>query len=399
MNIAIVISSFAESSLSLAHALSQNGHKVDVYICIYHREQNCLPGIDFETSRRLFGKIYEVDYKRSLGVKWCEKQETVHVYINQLYPTGQNSHGLKKILAYLFFKRCLRNFCKYLIGKNYDVIEIVTQHPVYNMMSDYLKGQKIVRSFHEVLKNHMCNSELDPCLEMALRRKEHVRVFSQKSYDDVITNLSVKINSDQINIIPFGLFYNYLDYPDIRMQELNKFDDYVLYLGSILPYKGLSYMYEAVEILNNRGFNIKVVVAGKGYDECLEKIKKDNNFILINRFLSNVEVVNLIRHCKFIVCPYLSVSQSGIPQTAFVFNKPVIASDLGTFSDLIESGKTGLLVPPKNVEALVHAIKELYCNDMLYNYCVNNLRGYDQNNKDYNWKRIVGLYEDMIRML
>ena len=43
MKLALVISSFAESSLSLARALAENGHFVDVYICIYNKYQKVLP--------------------------------------------------------------------------------------------------------------------------------------------------------------------------------------------------------------------------------------------------------------------------------------------------------------------------------------------------------------------
>lgn len=396
MRIAMVISSFAESSLSLAQALAKK-HSVDVYICVYHLNQNNLAGVDFVTDTRVFGKIYEVNYDKSPGTKWCKTYKYSHVYVVQFCPTGQNSKGLRRSFAHNLFKYELRSFCHHLSRQKYNVIEIVTQHFAYNTMSRYLKKQKIIRSYHEVLKNHINdNGVLDSCLNSALENNEHIRVFSEKSYHDIIDNVEKMKSNKQISVVPFGLFNNYLEFPDVIIPEISQIKNYVLFLGSILPYKGLSYMCEAVKKLNNKGVEVKTVIAGKGYDSCFTNIKNDNSFVLINRFLTNSEVVNLIKNCRFLVCPYISISQSGIPQTAFVFRKPLIASNIGTFSQMILSGKSGLLVPPKDVDSLANAIEKLYCDSDLYDNCVCYLHKYEFYNMEYCWDNIVRKYEKIV---
>lgn len=399
MKLALVISSFAESSLSLARALAENGHFVDVYICIYNKYQKELPGINFITEKRKFGKIYEINYNSSIGVRWCEKCTNAHVYIAQMYPTGQNSYGVKKKIAQSLFNYSLRHLCRRLRKLNYNAIDIITQHPAYNYMSSLLYGQKIIRSYHEVLKDHMKEHGLHPCLEFALKQGEHVRIFSEKAYSDVNKHTNVPISKEQISIIPFGLFDNYLEYPNTEISCLNKWDNYILFIGSIQPYKGLSIMYEAIQNLKNKGYNLKIVVAGNGYDKCIERIKNDSSYILINRFLTNMEIVSLIRNSIFVVCPYLSVSQSGIPQTAFVFNKPVIASRIGSFPQIIKSDMFGILVEPENVKSLSLAIEKLYTDNVLLDNCKNNINNFQQLNMEFSWRNIVNEYINMVNKL
>ena len=45
--------------------------------------------------------------------------------------------------------------------------------------------------------------------------------------------------------------------------------------------------------------------------------------------------------------------------TAYAFNKPVIASDVGSFREYVVHNATGLLVPPKDSKALTDAVSSL----------------------------------------
>ena len=98
-----------------------------------------------------------------------------------------------------------------------------------------------------------------------------------------------------------------------------------------------------------------------------------------------------------VVCPYFSMSQSGIPQTAFVFSKPIVASNLGTFAELIIPNETGLLVNPKDLKGLSNAIEQLYNNDVLYSCCCNNIKEHEHRTSRYSWKSIVTSYTNMVQ--
>lgn len=68
------------------------------------------------------------------------------------------------------------------------------------------------------------------------------------------------------------------------------------------------------------------------------------------------QLAGLLNDALFAVCPYKDATQSGVIQTAFSMDCPVIGTDVGALPEAIDNGVTGLIVPPCNSEALAHAI-------------------------------------------
>ena len=58
--------------------------------------------------------------------------------------------------------------------------------------------------------------------------------------------------------------------------------------------------------------------------------------------------------------PYRSATQSGIVQTAFSFETPVIVTRVGGLPDVVIEGETGYIVPPDDPSALAAAIRRFF---------------------------------------
>lgn len=241
-------------------------------------------------------------------------------------------------------------------------------------------------SMHEICANHLNGNRLDDKCSFLLRHNIKINVFSEKSANDLIS-LSGG-NKIRFSVIPFSLFTGYMEYADTKIAEISETEDYVLFYGFLRDYKGLNILYQASKM-----FNKKIIIAGGGYVPVLEKVKKDNRFIVINRWLQNAEIATLIRHCHVVVCPYLSSSQTGITQTVFCFDKPIVASRVPAFVSTVENEKTGLLVDVGDETKFAAAINQTYVDSSLYNNMCENIR-IIRKNSDNSWRKIVNMYVD-----
>ena len=99
-------------------------------------------------------------------------------------------------------------------------------------------------------------------------------------------------------------------------------------------------------------------------------------------------ISELIIGSKIIVCPYTDATQSGVVMTAHCFNKPIVASDVGGFNEVIQNGKTGFLVPPHNPIDLANCIEKFLNNELLIEDVMSNINKF-HNNSAFSWNSIA----------
>ena len=199
----------------------------------------------------------------------------------------------------------------------------------------------------------------------------------------------------QYNINPQRVLINKLGPLDCISVFANKTKTFsrkrFVFWGRIVHYKGLEYLCEAMIKVHEKDPEAELVIAGGGmfyFD--IEPYKKQPFIHIYNKFLDMDELARLIDGAAFTVCPYTSASQSGSVITSFVMEKPVIGTELITMREMIDDGKTGLLVPTRDSEALSDAIVKLLNDDFLYNRLVKNIK--EKNANDDTWSKVVDTY-------
>jgi glycosyltransferase involved in cell wall biosynthesis len=88
-----------------------------------------------------------------------------------------------------------------------------------------------------------------------------------------------------------------------------------------------------------------------------------------------------------VVQPYLSASGSGITQIAYGFDRPVIATDVGSLPEVIEDGVNGRIVAPNDVKGLAQAILESLAPDTLERIT----RNAGDTKKKFSWAKLAAL--------
>ena len=164
---------------------------------------------------------------------------------------------------------------------------------------------------------------------------------------------------------------------------------YLLFAGRISPYKGLDYLLPAMEKIHAELPDCKLIVAGGGkYHFDIAKYQAADYIDIRNRYIPDEELVALISNCAFMVCPYTDATQSGVIMSAYAFNKPVIASNVGGLPEMVKHNHYGLVIKEKDVDALADSIATLWKDPTLLENFSRQIEN-DYTHGDLSWTEIA----------
>jgi glycosyltransferase involved in cell wall biosynthesis len=124
----------------------------------------------------------------------------------------------------------------------------------------------------------------------------------------------------------------------------------ILFFGRIWAYKGLRYLLDAFEIIQNNLPTARLIIAGKGgdLDANQQRIQAISQITVLKDFIPAERVAGLFEQSSVVVLPYVEASQSGVSAIGFTAGTVVVASRVGGLADQIRDQHTGLLVEPRN---------------------------------------------------
>lgn len=134
-----------------------------------------------------------------------------------------------------------------------------------------------------------------------------------------------------------------------------RYEPWALFVGRLLPYKGLEVLIEAARRLEGDPA-VGMVIGGPGRLERLVPDPLPANVEVRNGLVGDGEVVELFRRCGVVVLPYIEASQSALVAAAYRFCKPVIVTRTGALPEYVVEGETGWVVPPGDAGALAEAL-------------------------------------------
>jgi glycosyltransferase involved in cell wall biosynthesis len=251
------------------------------------------------------------------------------------------------------------NFLRVVREEEPDVIHFQNAYNLWASTFLPLLGKyKIVTTLHDV-EPHLGYQRFDKMIARSLHFKySHCFIVHCRKEKEKLVALGIKKKS---YIIPHGDYSFFTKYCKEGIKER----DIVLFFGHITPYKGLEYLLKATPLITKKLPNVRIIIAGKGDLKRYADLITTPNVKVYNRFIPNQKVAELFQMAKVIVLPYVEATQSGIIPIAYAFKKPVVTTNVGCIPEIIDNGKTGLLVPPKNVDALAKAIIKLLKDDEL----------------------------------
>ncbi|HEU4929081.1 MAG TPA: glycosyltransferase [Candidatus Krumholzibacteria bacterium] len=151
-------------------------------------------------------------------------------------------------------------------------------------------------------------------------------------------------------------------------QQLGLDGRVLLFFGLVRAYKGLDDLLRAVALLPP-DLTVTLLIVGEfyeareRYDRLIQALGIAQRVRVVDRYVPDAEVAQYFMAADLVVLPYRSASQSGIAQTAFAFERPVVVTAVGGLPDVVEDGVTGYVVPPHDPAALVAAITRFFAGD------------------------------------
>ena len=271
------------------------------------------------------------------------------------------------------------------------VIHRISDFFMFCAKSDFLCGDEICEdcikgSYNKAIKNRCVKGSLSGTL---------LRVFAMKLYanlkvfDDVDKYVTPSLFTRN-KLIEGGIenhkvvhIPTFIDVSGINPCYTNK--KYFLFLGRMAHQKGTIYAIKAMIALKNTEYVLKItgILSESPEDQLLKKIISDNgleNKIIFVGFKSGTELDCLISNCVCVVCP--AIWYENMPNTvieAYAYGKPVVASRLGSFSEIVDDEKTGFLFESKNIKELSKKLSKFVEDESLSAQLGHNAREKCQN--------------------
>jgi len=217
------------------------------------------------------------------------------------------------------------------------------------------------------------------------------------------TNRLKNLLGEHVNVIT-AFHPTYADLSDKRYAKeqakvkIGLTGDVLLFFGFVREYKGLDVLLDAVPIVL-KGKEVTLLIVGEFWESRQKYLSKINRLelskkvVIVDEYVPNEEIGLYFAAADLVVQPYISVSGGGICQIAYGFDRPVIATNVGSFTEVVEDGVNGRLVEPGDVRGLAKAIIESLEPAILSRFSKNAIRTKEK----FSWRRMAEIVTNLKR--
>ena len=288
-----------------------------------------------------------------------------------------------------------------LAREDYDIIHTHIPTPWsadWSLLDSKIKRKPLIVSYYNDVigigaAGSIANLYNSTALKLLLKKADKIIIIQENysSYSPYLTGYH-----DKIVVVPCGA-----DVDRFTPAPIQK-DEYTLFFLSLLDefhrYKGLEYLLKALKIVKKEIPAVKLIVGGKGV--LMEKYKKTaaslglGETVEFHGFIPDNKITEYYTRANIFILPSTSSVQEGfgiVALEAMACQTPVISTEIvGIAADLKES-KSGIIIPPKNVDKLADAIIKLLTDKASTKKM--GINGRKLVEKKYTWKKIAEMTE------
>jgi len=294
-----------------------------------------------------------------------------------------NKPYLLALSFWISLRKALDNFNRQLGG--FDIIhgnnltnllifqrtipQIVTVHSLSSLSINAEKPNVFKRLFDKGENN--CFFKYLEC--SILNRSDIIIANSLYTKKAICTDDEFSVKESKIFVIPNGASIKIAD-PLQRDEEFamrNKLGlgnyPVILFVGRLVPRKGLHYLIQAMKNLNRDGIRAKLIVVGDGSDRFtyidLVNELDLNDQVMFTGYIDSNFLEKIYSLSNVVAIPSINEPFGIVVLDAMMAGKPIVAFDSGALPEILEDNVNGILVKSEDPIAFSEALSK-YLSDL-----------------------------------
>jgi glycosyltransferase involved in cell wall biosynthesis len=335
--------------VALLKRLQAAGHEVEVFT---------------SASRGGGGESYDgipVHRFRYFPARW---EDLTH---DEATPDRMRRSLLYKLLPLFYVVGGMRGIRRLLRSRQYDIIHVhwPVPHVLFGWLARRTSGGKarLVTSWYGAELRWVQSSLpwLRRFVRWALRTSDAVVAISSYTAREIARFANVPVQ-----VIPYTLGFADSETPQRQPRKGQRFQ--VLFVGRLVERKGVTHLIEAVRRLP-ADLEARLVVIGDGPErqslEAQTRAAGLEGRVEIRGRVSDAALREAYGASDVLVLPSILDARGDteglgvVLLEAMSYGVPVVASDIGGITDIVENEKSGLLIPPAEPEPLARALERL----------------------------------------
>lgn len=215
-----------------------------------------------------------------------------------------------------------------------DIKQFMTLHDAgtYHPTNKLHIRERLVRAYTAAVNKRFCKK----VTSFVLLSKESLKTFigAHPGY------------ADRTILMPLGAHLPH-DAKCALSEAENIQNGFFLFFGRIDKYKGIGNLLEAYKDIADKALPLVIAGNGEFTDKEKQLIAECKNLTVIKRYITDGEMKWLLSRSTAVVLPYIEATQSGVIPLSYIYEKPVIVSNVPGLTQFVVDGRTGFICSTK----------------------------------------------------
>lgn len=205
-----------------------------------------------------------------------------------------------------------------------------------------------------------------------------------------------RVPSEKVDVIPNAIEIEKYDIEVDRWSVRRRFgvsdhEKMVLYIGRLVPQKGVEYLIRAIPRISERFHEVKFVIVGEGWMrsqlEWLANQTGQRWRINFTGFIPDRDLIELTKSADVMLVPSVYEPFGIVALEGMAARVPVVISKVGGLAEVVEHDKTGVYVYPRSLDSIAWGVGRVLSDHGYKDWLVGN--AYETVKSRFSWDAIA----------